>query len=443
LFTTGTALAGSDQYAGAAARATLYLELSANADGSWGTDDIAFVYTSSVIDALRDSGHQDNAYFRGVTWLENHSARNLDERARKISALVPHGDDVGADVAVLSAGSRQVVGLGTGWGLAPDYGASASDTGLALIALADVGNSTGSNVDSALEYLKASETSDRGWAVRSSLALDPVVTSIVLRALSRYSSMDPTLTPIGNAVATSLSDRALASADPFVKGHAAFALQTWNATSPAVITLLDSLVSSQTAGGDWGSSVYGTAIALRALSIKLGTNSATLQTVISIPDFALRSAINVALKRNRADIVRRVDAQSVTTLIAPNSNITDLTGISELSNLALLDLRNNAITTVTPLLGMASLQTVMLQGNPWAGRECDVNGDGQIDSADVLLAARLARGDLIGTPEDMLRRKTRADVAPISGPGDGVVDSGDGAVLLHAATGASVSICNP
>jgi len=92
---------------------------------------------------------------------------------------------------------------------------------------------------------------------------------------------------------------------------------------------------------------------------------------------------------------------------------------------------------------MTTLQTVLLQNNPWAGQLCDINSDARVDSADVMLATRVARGEVLGSPEAMLLKKTRADVGPTSGPGDGLVDAGDAVVLVRAAAGTPLSVCNP
>ena len=45
-----------------------------NADGSWGGyDETRFVVTAEAVTALRAFGLRDAAYYRGVTWLENHA----------------------------------------------------------------------------------------------------------------------------------------------------------------------------------------------------------------------------------------------------------------------------------------------------------------------------------------------------------------------------------
>jgi len=71
---------------------------------------------------------------------------------------------------------------------------------------------------------------------------------------------------------------------------------------------------------------------------------------------------------------------------------------------------------------------------------CDVNGDGRIDAADVLLVARIAGGSL-SPPDEMLQR---ADVAPANRrPTNGVVDAADVLIVARAAKGDPIAVCSP
>ncbi len=58
------------------------------------------------------------------------------------------------------------------------------------------------------------------------------------------------------------------------------------------------------------------------------------------------------------------DLQGITDLEASNSGINDLTGLEYLSNLHYINLQNNNIIDITPLLALTQLQTVWLSGNP-------------------------------------------------------------------------------
>ena len=73
--------------------------------------------------------------------------------------------------------------------------------------------------------------------------------------------------------------------------------------------------------------------------------------------------------------------------------------------------------------------------------KCDVNGDERIDSADLLLATQMARTGTGGASQI-----ARADVAPPSdsegGDGDGIVDSADILLILRALSGADTGACD-
>jgi hypothetical protein len=76
--------------------------------------------------------------------------------------------------------------------------------------------------------------------------------------------------------------------------------------------------------------------------------------------------------------------------------------------------------------------------------KCDVNGDQRIDSADVLRAMQLATTGS-GTASEI----ARADVAPPNdsassggGDGDGIVDSADILLILRAVSGDFVDSCD-
>lgn len=441
-----SASAGIVEFQQAALRAAVWLESVQNLDGSWGSDPATrVVYTSAVVEGLRDQGRRGNAYHRGVTWLENHTAENLDARARRISALLPHGDSLSSDRAELVAGFRPIVGLGSGWGLTGAYGPSALDTALVLIAFADLGVPPDATlVQAGLDYLKASRTADNCWAVRGGTAADPIITSVVVRALKRYVAFDSTVTAVGTAAASRLFVLVTGSnSGPDRQAHAALARLSWYPDTTTADGLLNALVGSQDAEGSWYASIYVTAVALRGLATRLGHNAPNLQAVVPFADYGLRSAINLSLGRNRGDAIRRGELRSIASLNARGFGIRDLSSLAELTSLAWLDLRDNEIADVTTLLGIATLQTVLLQGNPWSGQLCDINDDTRVDSADVMLATRVARGDVFGSPVEMLLRKTRADVGPTWGPGDGLVDAGDAAVLVRAAAGTQVWGCTP
>jgi RHS repeat-associated protein len=83
-------------------------------------------------------------------------------------------------------------------------------------------------------------------------------------------------------------------------------------------------------------------------------------------------------------------------------------------------------TALALYLGMAAPALALPDG--------DLNRDGRFDAVDVLLAQRIATGDLVPTPEQL----AHGDVAPLGGAPDQVLHGGDVAVLLRGLRGEDV-----
>lgn len=437
----------SDVVSPASAAARSWLESVQNDDGSWGASaDIRPLYTTAVVNALRTANQRSPAYFRGITWLENRAMSNVDFHARRMIALVPHGDDVTADREFLKANaSRQIdagSGSGSGWGLSAVYAPSARDTALALLALGVLGVAPDvlADVQAGLDFLKTSQRSDGSWAVPGAAAGDPIVTALGLRALASHLGLDPSVEFAGTVAASHLRDRVTAStANPLWQAHAALALMRWSGPADNdAAALIDALTLSQASEGSWAGDVYTTAIALEALSVGLGRDGPSFQEVVAVGDFGLRAAVNVGLGRNRGDRIRRGDLQSLTTLDAKGFEVRSLAGLEAATNLTFLDLRHTGVNNIAPIAALlADGATVLLQDTPWAGLMCDVSGDGRIEVGDVLLVTKMASREL---PPNLLQQ-TRADIVPQDGPGDGVVDVGDAVLLYQRVRGISNAAC--
>jgi hypothetical protein len=441
LSVTEHAWAGATENAQAAEAAAAYLELATtqNPDGSYGaTEDIRPLETAAVVDAFRAYNRRDNAYFRAITWLENHAMGNVDYHARRAKALAPHGDDISVDEDFLTASVSQQVEFQSGWGLSGAYAASPRDTALALIALAASGPGAEffADVDSGIAYLETSQLPDGSWPVQGGSQGDAVVTATALRALAGLVAFDPSVDTAAGLAAGYLLAAAPAGSEPLVLAKAARARIAWLGAGSAS-SQIDSLVAAQSPGGSWSASAYVTASSLHALAAELEKNTASYQQVIPLADFELRSAVNLSLGRNRGDQIRRGDLEQLTSLDANGLAIADLTGLENASSLTFLDLRNTNVTDIGALGALPSTVIILLQNTPWAGLLCDITDSGQIDTGDGIIAARIASGSHTPT----LLEKTRSDVAPTSGPGDGVVGAGDALLVARRASGLTHAAC--
>ena len=101
--------------------------------------------------------------------------------------------------------------------------------------------------------------------------------------------------------------------------------------------------------------------------------TATAQTV-DIPDPNLRAAIGRSLGKASADVITAADMATLIDFDAPNTNITDLTGLEHATNLRSLDLgaefvqvlgvvNSNSISDLSPLGGLNKLTWLALENN--------------------------------------------------------------------------------
>lgn len=384
-----------------------------NNDGSWGSAEGArFILTVETVQALYATGLRNNAYYRGVTWLENHAAGNADYSARAALALAAHGDNVAAAVAGLSAAQNTTVAGRSGWGVGAGYLQSPLDTALVLNSLAILG---GADEQAAIDYLKSAQLPNAGWAAGQETTTDPFTTAWVVKALAPLQAQDATLPAALTNAANTLNTLVTSGAPPHLQAlsaHAALLLDQTSVAQPH----LAALVAAQASDGSWSQRVYDTALALRALAAADGLDSAANLSAVDIPDAKLRAAINTALGRNVMDSLYRGDLARLTTLNANGAGIGSLTGLEWAVNLTHADLRNNHITSTGPINGLAQLNA-QLAGNPVSG---DCNGDGVIDIADV----QLIQQALIGAITLTQQQKQRSDIYP-SGVGDGVITISD------------------
>lgn len=343
-------------------QAASWLSLQQNEDGSWGgTDNVRFIQTVEAVQALRASGTRSAVYYRGLTWLQNHSADNADFNARATLTLGNAGNYVGAQLATLQSAQNTAIAGRSGWGANSGYMQSPLDTAIVLNSLAALGS--GANVTAAITYLKSAQLTGGGWAVGQETVADPLTTAWVIKSLAPLQTQDSTLATVLTNGVNSLNATVTASSPIHLRALAAHAALLAGKTSTAQ-TWLTQIANAQSANGNWSTSVYDTALALRALSAADNVDSTANMTIVSIPDANLRAAINAALGRNSMDNVNRGELAGLTSLTANGVGINDLTGLEYAINLTTLDVRNNGITSTAPIDNLSHLTNTQIAGNP-------------------------------------------------------------------------------
>ncbi len=84
---------------------------------------------------------------------------------------------------------------------------------------------------------------------------------------------------------------------------------------------------------------------------------------VKIPDANLRRKIEDALRKTAGQAITQAEMATITTLEAPDSEITDLTGLEFATNLESLDLSDNQISDITPLKDLVNLKKLSLYDN--------------------------------------------------------------------------------
>ncbi len=335
-------------------------------DGSWGaTDAVKYVQTSEAVMALRALNQQGAAYFGGLAWLANHEPANVDFTARRVMALGAASQSVSADLQVLqTAQSLSTPGPGNnGFGLSGTYQGSPLDTALTLQALTQQGVTT--NVSQAVAYLTSSQLTgtDTGWALGQETTSDPITTAQVLIALIPLKAVSSAV-PAAIINGLSALNAKVNTTSPVSQiALTIVANLRSNPSSTYAATLLAALQSQQAVDGSWGEDILATGLSLRAVAAGAGKDLASQKVLISVPDNALRTAINTALGHGALDAITLGQIQQLTILNASGLNITNLTGLQNATNLTYLNVSNNKITSFAPVAGLTAT-TIVETGNP-------------------------------------------------------------------------------
>lgn len=146
-------------YQDAVDNAVVWLDQNQNQDGSWGSsNNIKVLASAEAVLALRSQNKLNDAYYRGMTWLQNHDSPNVDYKTRRILALAAHGNNLQADLDYLKQVQQLINPGNQGWGLSATYNGAALDSALVLQAYTELNETT--NVQLALDFLKATQLTD-------------------------------------------------------------------------------------------------------------------------------------------------------------------------------------------------------------------------------------------------------------------------------------------
>ena len=96
-------------------------------------------------------------------------------------------------------------------------------------------------------------------------------------------------------------------------------------------------------------------------AVRVSVSSGT--GLVAIPDANLRAAIETALGKASGASITQAEMATLTSLDAPNSDISDLTGLEFATNLRTLNLSINFIVDISPLANLTNLTSLDLSTN--------------------------------------------------------------------------------
>ncbi len=318
-----------------------WLESQQNADGSWGeNDNIHYLMTANVVEALQSSNQYKAAYYAGIAWLENHQAANVDFISRKIASLSGRGNNLADDLNYLQTAKQDPTQ--NGWGLSGAYKSSALDTVLALNALIISTNVAGQS--GAISFLLANQLADGGWSLVNASASDPWISAYVHTVLASVQSPSTSITAMLTNSTAFLSVTPDTSSS-LVLAQTALALFNSQGLSARVDQIITVLLLRQSAQGDWGD-VYTTSVTMRMLSAVLGMDVDDFQQAAGITDQSLRAIINTQLGNNAFDNITQGELQNITSLDLRSSDVLTLAGLDGATNLTTVQVNSNTDTSL-------------------------------------------------------------------------------------------------
>ena len=250
-----------------------WLEGEQNADGSWGTT-IRIRDTTFVVSTLAQLGGRSAAQSAGEFWLISHVPQSNDDLARTITALHYAERNATSYVnALLLTQSMDESHSPAAWGLTVPYAVDSLDSALTLMALYVADVTEHSVVDPAIAYLVGIQNQDGGWGIAQGGESITFLTATALDSLADYRSHSELTETIPNGLRW-LENRQNPDGGWGDGGSTVYetalvvrALRRngYSLAEPIVLTGYRYLIGTQNADGDWNNSPYQTALAMQAL----------------------------------------------------------------------------------------------------------------------------------------------------------------------------------
>ncbi len=321
-------------------------------EGSWGEiDGLEYIYTASVVEALRSANQRSGTYYSGIAWLENHNASNVDLKARKIMSLVSRGNNIVPDLDSIHAAKRET--SQTGFGLSAGYYSSPLESALALQALEKANDNT--NQSNATAYLVAEQNTDGGWSMPAATTSNYWITAEVMIALIDQQSRSGVSSALTQATSY-LASLNMNSVSTVTLARVALALYKRQGLTSTVDAQMIELLNRQLTPGDWGDALA-SANAITALSYALGLNTLAEAPNVNVDQEQLRTAINAALGHATYGHITQADVVNLTSLDLRSANIANLTGLAGATNLTQLQV--NANTNLSAVSGLSGLTIIV------------------------------------------------------------------------------------
>lgn len=446
-----------------------------NGNGSWsGAGAGVLTDTSAVVDGLRHAGVDGFPYSRGITWLQNADTGSVDGLSRQVMALNSAAADTASGMQrLLGARNERVLA----WGTYPGYGASFPDTALALDAIRDTGTPYG-DAGTTLGFIVFNQNVDGGWPYAPNTVSTSrsriLPTALTLITLIKYRNdgwgvqgfIDAGINwliaqqngdgsfgddSVGTVVETALSYLAISA--------------ELGAAHAAAIDAQDFLIGQQAVDGSWNADAFQTALVLQTLPAVLladtdsdGVPDAVETLMGTDPLLADSRYLSAGNGNGIAGVTLPADVTSTAVGDAYSHNLADTggsgpftwvivagalpAGVSLDSATGLLSGTPAEAGTFSFIYAVtdAAQQTVqrvtqISVAAPAYAPDGDLNGDGVVNGADILLVTRIATGNLTPSAEQAIR----GDVAPLVGglpAPDGQIDAGDVLVIQRKALGA-------